>query len=738
MTNPVRLALVLHNHQPIGNFEGVFEAAYRESYAPFLDVLREYSDIRVSLHNSGSLLEWLVTAHPEYIDGLRELAQCGQVEILGGPFYEPILASISRRDRVGQMRLYSDYLEALFGQPVRGMWVPERVWEQSFASDIANAGIEYTVLDDSHFRNAGLPPEKLFGHYLTEDEGQVLTIFPIAERLRYTIPWEEPEKSIEFLRDLAERVPNAIAVCGDDGEKFGVWPGTYDLVFRRGWLRRLFDALRANREWLKVTTLSECVDNTLPVGRCYLPDSSYREMTEWVLPPERQLVLAALNERHKVDDDWLEVKRFMRGGFWRNFRVKYPEANEMYARALQVSSRLEELERLDSRGEYREKLAEAQSELYRGQCNCPYWHGSFGGLYLPHLRNAIYHHLIAADNLLEEVAGKLGLANHSGGGRWVRIDSEDLDFDARKEIRLASDRLVAFVAPARGGHLYELDIRGIKHNLLATLDRRFEPYHEKIKQAARDRSLLSVSGGGVDPSGGVKFKQPDLEQKLIYDAWPRKSLVDHFFRPGMTFADYQAGRGEIGDFVTGTFQSVMRRSNERVEAVLTRVGRVADHEVQLTKRVALNARGGAALEIRYILENLPPGERFHFGVELNFAGMAACADDRYFYDASGRRLGQLQSNLDLPETARLGLVDEWLGLDAAIELSEPAALWAMPIQTVSNSEGGFETVHQSCSVLPHWQIVAPAGGTWGVELTLSLDMSAAQARLLIPPVAAVS
>ncbi len=735
MTNPVRLALVLHNHQPIGNFEGVFEAAYRESYAPFLDVLREFTDIRVSLHNSGSLLEWLVTAHPEYIDGLRELVQCGQVEILGGPFYEPILASISRRDRVGQMRLYSEYLETLFGQPVRGMWVPERVWEQSFASDIANAGIEYTVLDDTHFRNAGLPPEKLFGHYLTEDEGQMLTIFPIAERLRYTMPWEEPEESIEFLRDLAARVPNAIAVCGDDGEKFGVWPGTYDLVYRRGWLRRLFDALRANRDWLKVTTLSECVDNTLPVGRCYLPDSSYREMTEWVLPPERQLVLAALNETHKADIDWPEVKRFLRGGFWRNFRVKYPEANEMYARALQVSSRLEELERLDARGEYRDKLAEAQSELYRGQCNCPYWHGSFGGLYLPHLRNAIYNHLIAADNLLEEVAGKLGLANHSGGGRWVRIDSDDLDFDARKEIRLASDRLVAFVAPARGGHLYELDIRGIKHNLLATLDRRFEPYHEKIKQAARDRSLQSVSGGGVDPNGGVKFKQPDLEKKLIYDAWPRKSLVDHFFGPGMTFADYQAGRGEIGDFVTGSFQSVMRRSNERVEAVLTRVGHVADREVQLTKRVALSTRGGAALEIRYLLENLPQGERFHFGVELNFAGMAACADDRYFYDGSGRRLGQLQSNLDLPETARLGLVDEWLGLDAAIELSEPAALWAMPIQTVSNSEGGFETVHQSCSVLSHWKIVAPADGTWGVQLTLSLDLSAAEARLLVQPVA---
>lgn len=96
MTNPIRLSLVFHNHQPIGNFEGVFEAAYQDSYAPFLEVLREYPDIKVVIHNSGSLLEWLVTAHPEYIDGLRELAQRGQIEILGGPFYEPILACIPR------------------------------------------------------------------------------------------------------------------------------------------------------------------------------------------------------------------------------------------------------------------------------------------------------------------------------------------------------------------------------------------------------------------------------------------------------------------------------------------------------------------------------------------------------------------------------------------------------------------------------------------------------------------
>ena len=229
----------------------------------------------------------------------------------------------------------------------------------------------------------------------------------------------------------------------------------------------------------------------------------------------------------------------------------------------------------------------------------------------------------------------------------------------------------------------------------------------------------------------------DLDKKLIYDATPRKSFVDHFLAAGTSFEDFQLGKGEIGDFATGAYQSLLRRSAERVEAILARVGHVGNREIKLTKRIALNARGGTALEVLYVLEGLPPHESLHFGVELNFAGMPSGADDRYFYNETGRHLGQLQTHLELPETTRLGLVDEWLGLDVAVELSQPAALWAFPIQTVSNSEGGFETVHQSCSVMPHWQVKASSDGTWSVQITLSIDTSAAQARKLVTQVAEV-
>ena len=489
----IRLVLAFHDHQPIGNFDGVFDDAHRDAYGPLLDTLADYPELKVVIHTSGSLMEWLVAHKPEYVDRLREFVQRGQVEILGGPFYEPILASIPSRDRVGQVVAYSRYLESLFGQKIRGMWLPERVWEQQFTRDLVNAGMEFSVLDDYHFRAGGMRGHELMNYYLTEDEGKLLALFPVDETLRYTIPFEKPERTIEYLRKFARENPGSLVTFGDDGEKFGVWPDTKEHVYGKGWMRKFLDLLMKNRDWLEVTHFGTAIDTTPPMGRYYVPDCSYREMTEWVLTTPRQTELKAMVKAHEGPDappaggewsgagDWKVVKQYLRGGFWRNFRVKYPEANEMYCRMLTVSDRLDALTRAHATaGETSpvadpDLLIDARTHLYKGQCNCPYWHGAFGGLYLPHLRNAIYEHLIAADTALEKAVGK--------SGKYAEVDAADYDLDGRKEVRLNGDRLIAFLKPNRGGHLYELDLRGARHNLLATLDRRPEPYHEIVRDA---------------------------------------------------------------------------------------------------------------------------------------------------------------------------------------------------------------------------------------------------------------
>lgn len=720
MSGQVRLILTLHNHQPVGNFDGVCEAAVHDSYIPFLDVLQDFPELRIVLHVSGSLLDWLAKHHPEYISRVRELVKRGQIELLGGPYYEPILAAIPRRDRIGQIQSYKHHLEHLFETKVRGMWVPERVWEQSFAGDIAESGMEYTLLDDTHFRNAGLNEDDLHGYYLTEESGRLLKVFAGGERLRYLIPYADPWELINHCRGVAERHPNAVLIFGDDGEKFGVWPGSKDHVYRDGWLRRFFAALRENKDWLHVTTMAEAVDHVSPLARIYLPDASYREMTEWALPTEKQTHYRNLVAANEQRYDWHAMRQFVRAGFWRNFLVKYPEANEMYSRMLQVSKRLEEISAKVPAGPATQLVAEARRELYRGQCNCPYWHGAFGGLYLPHLRNAIYGSLIKADSLLERAAGRRG--------HWVDIQADDYNLDARKEIKMSCDRMIAFLAPGRGGHLYEWDVRSIHTNLLATLNRRSEPYHARIREHAGHP--VSDSGGGVDPNGGVRFKHPDLDQKLQYDPWPRKSLVDHFLQPGLPHESFVHGNGEIGDFVEGVYLSKIRRSDERVEATLWRDGQLGPYQVKLTKSVSLSSKQSGSIEVVYQLENLPVGLPIHFGVEFNFAAMPAGASDRYYYDADGRAIGQLESVKSTELSSRIGLVDEWLGLDVSLDVSEPACFWTQPIQTVSQSESGFELVHQSCSVMPHWEFMVPADGRWSVTIILSADTSAAQAREL--------
>ena len=707
MSHQVSLCLVLHNHQPIGNFDGVIEQAYQDSYLPFLDLFEGYDSLRLSLHTSGPLMLWLAENHPEYIDRVKALVAAERVEILGGPIYEPILPMLPGRDRVGQIRTYTDYLNRVFNTNVQGMWMPERVWESALSADIARAGLGYTVLDDYHFKAAGLSDDQLFGSYLTEEDGHVLRVFPGSERLRYLIPFASAEETIDYAREVAERQPGAVLVFGDDGEKFGTWPNTKVHVYDRGWLCSFLDALVANQDWLQTSTLKTAAKEQNPIGKIYLPDCSYREMTEWALPTEQQELYDDLTHELHAHERWPEISRFMRGGNWRNFKVRYTEANEMYTRMMQVSRKLESARRTCGDADL---LAQIEDHLYRGQCNCPYWHGAFGGIYLPHLRNAIYEELIAADN-------KLDYLEH-GRGDWVEATSDDFNFDQRPEVRLANEQFIAYVAPTQGGMMYELDVRSAKHNLLATINRRPEAYHRKVLR------------GNVQPEGSVAsihdmvvFKQEGLAQKLQYDHFPRKSFLEHFYDNDISVEQVAAGSAmERGDFVAQPFEAKLRRSASKVQLQLSRDGNAWGIPIRITKAITLEA-GNPLLQVAYLLEGLPRDRQLHLALEWNFAGLPAGADDRYFYNASGDRLGHLGTQLNLNGTQHLGMIDQWLGIDVLVGIDRPANLWAFPVETVSQSEAGFELVHQSICVMPHWLVQGDSEGKWSTQMQIRITNS---------------
>jgi alpha-amylase len=715
MTNTIQLCLSIHNHQPIGNFDGVIEQAYRDSYLPFLEVFEPYEHLSISLHTSGPLMIWLAENHPEYLARLKALVVAGRIEILGGPFYEPILTMLPSRDRKGQIERYTEWLNQRFETQVSGMWMPERVWESQLVRDIAPTGMEYTILDDYHFRAAGCQSDQLTGYYLTEDDGQILRVFPGSEKLRYLIPYSPVEGIVDYARSRADAAPGSVLVFGDDGEKFGTWPDTHKHVYTNGWLRRFFDALTENRSWLHTRTLNSVIESTPPVGKIYLPDCSYREMTEWVLPVDQQASYQQVFYELQQRADWDRVQTFIKGGYWRNFKVKYSETNEMYARMLEVSDQLVDARQMASDPAL---IPQAEDHLYRGQCNCPYWHGAFGGVYLPHLRNATFRELIAADNLLQRAAGRQG--------SWVDVQTADFNLDLFPEVKLSSDQLIAYVAPATGGMLYELDMRSIQHNLLATMQRRPEAYHDAIlknvgEAAARDESGTQNPGEeAASIHDRVHCKQQGLEDHLQYDQYARKSMMDHFFDNDASLDDMLKGHSqERGDFVELPFHAKIRRGAGKVQLQLSREGNAWGVPIKLTKALTIE-EGSDTLLCNYLFENLPPGRPFHYAMEWNFAGMPAGADDRYFYNESLETMGQLGDQQDIEDSKFIGLVDQWLGVDVQMQFSRASSIWAFPIRTVSQSEAGFELVHQSVCVMPHWIIQGDSSGRWSVNLNLTL------------------
>ncbi len=253
-TPSISFGLLLHSHQPIGNFPWVFQQVYQEAYLPLLETLERHPKVRLSLHYTGSLLDWLEEAHPEFLERIATLVKRNQVEIVSGGYYEPILPSIPDDDKVAQIRRLTERIQRDFGTTATGMWIAERVWEPGLPRFLRDAGIEWTILDDIHFKNVGLEDEDLYGYYATEDQSSILKVYATSKSLRYTIPWRPVHESIENMRSLATADGSRIVVMGDDSEKFGSWPETGPYCWgsdgRSGWVEEFFTALEANSDWL--------------------------------------------------------------------------------------------------------------------------------------------------------------------------------------------------------------------------------------------------------------------------------------------------------------------------------------------------------------------------------------------------------------------------------------------------------------------------------------------------------
>lgn len=649
----------------------ILEEACTRSYMPFFYALKDFPGIKVNIHFTGFLFEWLKEHKPDYIDLLKTLHDRGQLEILSGGMYEPILALLPEDDALAQIEMHRDLMEETFGVRPRGMWLAERVYEPQLPKVIAQAGIQYTIIDDNHFKSVGLRDEELYGYYITEYDGENLLVFPGLEVLRYAIPFKSVEKVHESFQDI-KAAGGDVAIFGDDGEKFGLWPGTYDYVYEKEhWLESFFRYLTENTSWLETVTFSDYIKEVPPRGRIYLACESYREMEEWCLP-----ALRAKEYGDLLHDESLPYREFFKGGYYRHFLVKYSESNDMHKRMLRLSK--------TARGN-----VTAKKHIYMAQANDSYWHGVFGGLYLPHLRASVWRHLIEAGKALDPKEP------------FVDGYLEDINLDGHDEAVIRTNQIEASFRLKEGGVLYGFEYKPSSVNIMATLKRRYEGYHEKIKETL---SSKSQADGTQTIHDMVMAKEEGLDRYLHYDWYRRASLVDHVLGMDATLeAFYRCEYSEPGDFVKEPYCVEIEKEKTRTKLVLRRDGHFRQGDMNfplsIEKRISVT-EGASEFTADYRLAgeiNVP----FLFGIEFNFAFLGS-GGDRYLETERGRYA--LTDRGVLEAAASLKFHDPYQNIEVFLELGEAAQLWTFPVEVVSLSENGFERNYQSTMVMPVWPI----------------------------------
>jgi len=574
--DPVRFVFGVHLHQPVGNFDHVFEDHLRDVYRPLVERLAAHRFFPFALHLSGPLLEWLEAHDTKYLDLLGRLAADGHVELLLAGFYEPVLASLPRQDRIEQIGWMREAIKRRFGVDATGLWLTERVWEPDLAGDLADAGVRYVLVDDRHFLVSGFERESLHAPFWTESGGKRVAVFPIDERLRYLIPFKPPASIAAYLREL-RAAGRPLAVFVDDGEKFGGWPGTKDWVYTRGWLDQFLDATAAlvAAGEVQLTTPGRALSDVPSAGLAYLPTASYREMETWALPPAAAARLAALErdlgeERVAGPDGAL-----VRGGHWRNFLVKYSEANRMHKKMLALSALCRE------RGD----PPAARRAIGRAQCNDAYWHGVFGGLYLPHLRAAIWRNLSDAERALRR-------------GEPLAVEQLDLDCDGQVEIWIHSSAFSAVVSPKRGGVIEEYTVFVSGVNYGDTLTRRREVYHEVSADEAK----------GAHPPDGTPSIH-DLERSSRLQQLPPVDQVNRALFVDRVLIEGGDGTREVASWAGAVFDVSVSATPQTVELVL-RSG-------SLEKRMSFAPHGELTVSYRWDAAAFPPDAFFSTEISVS-------------------------------------------------------------------------------------------------------------------------
>lgn len=637
------LLLGIHCHQPIDNFDNVVFEIIEKSYKPFFKVLQNHPSFRCSVHFSGWLLEFIQKHDEELFTLMQSLSK--QLEFFTGGFYEPILASIPSCDRVAQIEKLSSFIKENFNQTPRGAWLTERIWDDSIIDDLCSCGIEYLIVDDYHLIASGVAFEKLNGYYVTENSNNHIALFPISKKLRYEIPFISVDAVIDSLHQFANKDGQNGAIIFDDGEKFGVWPDTYKRVYEEGWLDRFLTRC-VDDEQIDTITYKEFYDKNNAIGAGYLPTVSYHEMGEW------SLFYEAGEAYHDTMQKIPNSSHLLRGGVWKNFFLKYQESNWMHKRMLELSkNRIDDASYLDS--------------LYKIQCNDVYWHGVFGGIYLPNLRDNAYNYIINCENILDYDA---------------KVIKEDIDFDTFDEYRFYTKDIISVISQKYGGEIVELDIRDRCFNLQNTLTRYKEHYHKKIEFNSTN-SLEKSSGDDAINSIHNSSLKTDGLMEIYYDAYKKNSAIDHISDSSFCLEDFKSATFKKFD----NFLDLSVESFDKNKIEMNKNGLLDNENFSISKSYRFDSNN------IFFSNNLETNNQnmFKYIIEWNLHFQS--------YDMLDINSKKIENEMQL-YAKELVILDNSLGEKIVFEFDKDIEIYIYKVNSVSQSEVGIDYTTQGLSI----------------------------------------
>lgn len=639
---PSNFIFILHFHQPHGQLKYINERIFENSYKMLLEVFKEFSDLKFTVHISGPLLLYLRDTHPYWLEEMLKLGDIGTIEFMGGTISEAVLPLVPNDLRLLHITRYIELFESISGFKPRGFWLPERVWEPWLPEVLAKAGLEYVVIDDATLRKTGFSAEKTKYAWITEESGYSVKVLFIDEKLRYILPWDHPDKVISYMAEFSGD-PSSVLLWGSDAEKFGEW---WDKESSKRWLMDFLNKLRFEKRVVMVHP-SEYLREHSVKGYIYLDTGSYDKMLEWS------------------------------GGFFRNFLVKYAESNNMHKKALWVKNKLLKAQ---------VKPEDIPLDYFMAYCNDAYWHGLFGGIYLAHLRQAVYESLIKSEKVSEDAINYFEASN-------IRRILADFDYDGNEELIIETPDFNMYINPRDGGTLFEFDIKkpGLEHNVQDTMTRYREPYLE-----------------------GTNFNP---------DWYRRTSLRVHIWGHESTLHDWMFNTPfkDMSDLALSKY-NIAFSDDPRVFYLRT-IGAVYYHGVKASsvfveKRIELKDKGYVA---RYIVKNLSEAPaRGKIGIEYHLAWKIDRSQERKpWYSVNGKNF-----DIDYWLSEKLDKLTLHSGIypDITLKTSRSIETWIAKLSSYARTEKGLKEIPQGLGVMFVENIELRQGEAFELEVEHSINV----------------